>query len=587
MCNMTNPSNCTQCATGFVLQGGVCQACASYCANCKTPTQCNSLLNSIGYVLISISQTSNTLAACDPGCVTCLPSNPSICSVCATGYYLVSSSSNCLVCTAASQCATCSPATPSTCLSCNPGFFLNTLNACVQCQYPCTACGQQNANSCTACAIGYALSNNTCIYIGNSNDTQVMYCANAFVVNNTITCTLCLQGYTFTSSGCAPCSLGCLVCNANNLISCVKCAPGYFLNPSSFTCNLCQSTGCTKCTLQGCTACAPGFILNQFFICQLNCLPPCAACTFNSLICFTCLLGYSLVNGHCISNISCNSNANCLACPYGYSLVINNVNSKINQTCAQCTATICARCSPTNLSQCLSCPMGYYLNSSQAACDSCSTGCAICLSSMLCTTCSVGYVPLQSGTLLGNINSGIVNCTACAFPCASCTGSPTTCTTCPTGFTINGAVCMSNFNYQVLTVLSVNLTQFQPNYISFLNQIANAAGVGVQNIVVLSISSGSINILTRITSNFPPGSSNAVNAQNSINNLLSSGTVGNMAVSTFSITTNGGSNDNGDNNGGGLSTTTIIILATVIPIGTLRIYTLIKSSSEPLSSSTV
>ena len=194
----------------------------------------------------------------------------------------------------------------------------------------------------------------------------------------------------------------------------------------------------------------------------------------------------------------------------------------------------------------------------------------------------MGYVPQQSGTLLGNINSGVVNCTACASPCASCAGSPTTCTSCPNGYTISGGVCISNFNYQVLTVLGVNLTQFQPNYIIFLNQLAEAAGVSVQNLVIPSITTGSVNLLARITSNFPPGSSNAINSQNSINSLLSSGNVGNMAVASFSVTTNGGSNDNGNNGGGGLSTTTIIILATVIPIGTLRTYPSIQSSSAPL-----
>jgi hypothetical protein len=52
-----------------------------------------------------------------------------------------------------------------------------------------------------------------------------------------------------------------------------------------------------------------------------------------------------------------------LACPEGYSHVINNSKNKINQTCVPCTPSStsdypCARCNPENLTQCLSCPQG-------------------------------------------------------------------------------------------------------------------------------------------------------------------------------------------------------------------------------------
>jgi hypothetical protein len=87
------------------------------------------------------------------------------------------------------------------------------------------------------------------------------------------------------------------------------------------------------------------------------------------------------------------------------------------------------------------------------------------------------------------------------------------------------------------------------------------------------IASGSITIVTKMTSFNAPNTPAALASQQSLNNfVVAGGTIANMGVASAHLTTNGGSNDN--NNGGGssgLPTSTIIILATVIPIGTLLI----------------
>ena len=128
---------------------------------------------------------------------------------------------------------------------------------------------------------------------------------------------------------------------------------------------------------------------------------------------------------------------------------------------------------------------------------------------------------------------------------------------------------MSNFNYVVNAVFGVTLATFQANYLSFLKQIASSAGVGVRNVLVKSINSGSVVVNMQITSFSAPGSATAIANQNNLNNLLASGNIAGMPVSSFTLTTNGGTNTPTDTGSSGLSTTTIIILAVCIPGGVL------------------
>jgi hypothetical protein len=110
-----------------------------------------------------------------------------------------------------------------------------------------------------------------------------------------------------------------------------------------------------------------------------------------------------------------------------------------------------------------------------------------------------------------------------------------------------------------------------------LNQISQAAGVGISDILVLSITSGSVTVNMKINSYAPPGTDIAIQTQNSLNALMQSGNVGNMAVTSSSVSTNGGSNDdnNNDNNNDGNndnstaddgSNTVLIVLAILLPL---------------------
>ena len=160
-----------------------------------------------------------------------------------------------------------------------------------------------------------------------------------------------------------------------------------------------------------------------------------------------------------------------------------NTNTRLSQNCTQCNVnSSCARCNVSNTAQCYSCMMGWYLNGS--VCDKCNSSCASCLSSSMCTTCASGYVAVQSGGVSGNMASGLLNCTLCQSPCVTCIGSSSTCTSCESGFSLKGSICISNFNYQIDIVFNVTLPQFENNYLSFINQVASAAGTSVQNILV-------------------------------------------------------------------------------------------------------
>ena len=121
-------------------------------------------------------------------------------------------------------------------------------------------------------------------------------------------------------------------------------------------------------------------------------------------------------------------------------------------------------------------------------------------------------------------------------------------------------------------VFDVTLEDFQQNYFSYISQLAAAAQVSVQNILVQSISNGSVTVNTLVNANYAPSSNQASTVNQNINNLFTSNNVAGMAVTSYSVTTNGGSIPVPS---GGLPTSTIIILAVCIPVGTLRTFLII------------
>lgn len=137
-------------------------------------------------------------------------------------------------------------------------------------------------------------------------------CALGFVqLQGTMNCTACLNS--------------CPICDVNDINSCIDCGPGRYKDITSM-CLGCPS-GCESCTSETlCTGCLLGYSLVNS-LCISNVGFPCATTGPNSH-CSKCFKGYILNGTNCILDISCNSQLNCISCPYGYYL--------FNFTCLFC-----------------------------------------------------------------------------------------------------------------------------------------------------------------------------------------------------------------------------------------------------------
>jgi hypothetical protein len=193
-----------------------------------------------------------------------------------------------------------------------------------------------------------------------------------------------------------------------------------------------------------------------------------------------------------------------------------------------------------------------------------------CTSTSICLACGYGYILYLPASLTPNAVQPAL-CITCIQPCALCTSNPATCTSCVSGYTLQGTQCVSVFNFQAFVMLGATASTFNQNYQPFLQTIATNMNVAVNQITMLSITYGSVNVTFQVTTTATPGSSASISQQQSLQSTLGqNGNIAGMPITSSSIITNGGSNDN--NNSSGLSQTTIIILATVIPIGTLRTF---------------
>lgn len=589
VCNATAPKQCITCSAGFFNVNGTCQSCPSFCASCSSATLCLTLVNPIGFVLMTVNGAS-VLAACDPGCIKCSVSDPAYCTSAADGYYITGGVST--PCTLASNCQTCSQTTPAQCLTCFPGAFLNGNNVCVACSSPCLTClGLTQLSACTSCPAGYNLNNNQCqLPSASSSNTPSCdpNCANCVITtaaNGTVTatCKLCLAGLVLSSGNCVPCLAGCNVCSSTSFGTCLSCAQGNYLN--TLEGNICTpcSSGCFVCNDLGCLACSNGYFLTENFECQQSCLLPCATCSpSNPALCTSCVAGYSFNSKglqNCVPQTGCSKTGNCTVCPFNYKLIFTNTPTNKNQTCLACNAqSNCARCTSGNVSVCTSCLSGSYLNPS-GVCVSCTAGCSSCLGKSICLICATGYIAQKAAAITTTKSAGasaavastsaqVVNCVACKSPCLTCTNAPSTCLTCISGYSYQGNQCVTNFNFGVQVVLGATSTVFYQNYLAFLKQIANSIGQSIDVLTVGSLKFGSSTVNLKVSTTAAPGSSAAMQQQNQIQGAVT-GSIANMPVTKSSVTSTA-PNTPASSTDSGLSQTTIIILATVIPIGTLR-----------------
>jgi len=239
---------------------------------------------------------------------------------------------------------------------------------------------------CTSCVNGYSLQNGNCLAC---LDLNALTCLPTNL-NYSITCS---PGYTTASSAsavstggfCLPCSANCLKCDFNGPYNCdaFQCTLGFVQLLGTTNCTACLNS-CPVCdnnNLNLCIDCGPRRYKDNTSQCSA-CPATCATCT-SETICTACLVGYSLANGICTSNL-------------GYPCAVTGVNAE----CTQCfegyrlNGTVCAiDLSCNNISACITCPYEYYLfNSTCLICPELTRHCLTCDSyEGNCVLCKKGY----------------------------------------------------------------------------------------------------------------------------------------------------------------------------------------------------
>lgn len=172
-----------------------------------------------------------------------------------------------------------------------------------------------------------------------------------------------------------------------------------------------------------------------------------------------------------------------------------------------------------------------------ATCTACPTGCATCNSPSNCLTCSSSY------TLQVQAISTQSKCVQCASPCSQCITNANTCTACISGYSLNGWMCVSNFNFGFQLTLGTTLASFYSNYANFLDSLAQIMGASnINQITMTNIQQGSVITTGTFSTNSESNSNSANNMYNSLtNNLVSGNSIGGMPIQSSEITVNGGS----------------------------------------------
>lgn len=110
----------------------------------------------------------------------------------------------------------------------------------------------------------------------------------------------------------------------------------------------------------------------------------------------------------------CSSPSNCSYCYSGYTLS-SGICIQYNNT-----DLLCGRWNPSNISQCVSCKIGW-LNNITMSCQSCAQHCIICTSSSQCSFCSYGY-GFVGLTCQKCLQQGCFNCDDDVSKCLYCMG---------------------------------------------------------------------------------------------------------------------------------------------------------------------
>jgi hypothetical protein len=417
------------------------KACPSSCSECSSQTTCSSCKT--GYFLNS---STNFCDSCYNTCSTCLALGDSTdhkCTNCKTNYFLKDLTYSCYLSTAtisqyyfdtslnkfkqcSSDCAVCTSA--SECNTCNAGYVLKSDKTCTQgaqpavagCYSSCGSCstlGTVDDHRCNTCRVGYYYKENT---------------------KNCFEETAFIQGYYLDTSLklFTKCLDGCSFCK--NKISCDTCLSTHQLNTITKQCDRICFSSCKTCNELGtstdhkCFSCKDdfyykdqtkncypgsqylyGYYLNKFSKIFSKCPDNCAACQdssttdSSSVTCSTCLDGFYF-----------DENKKCVSC-YPTCKYCTGAGTQNDQKCLSCKKETDIMLN----SNCYEAPQNFYfLNSLTKTYFQCETYCDGCQADIekYCTTCKVNNVVMFNNNCISNCPAeykpdNVSICRPCSF----------------------------------------------------------------------------------------------------------------------------------------------------------------------------
>ncbi len=463
-CATCDASGCLTCPAGYwkdTADGNKCKAGPANCATATATEACTTCKT--GYQKFY----DTPCPACEAGCAQCsvaLSSGTGKCSKCLPGYH-GPTNGVCTKCGSDAQCNSCSDAT--TCNGCKTGFVLNGAT-CSQCPNGCNVCNVADLGTSTcngACKDGYYKDkDNKCQPC--STTANVATCAEppkdstgAYISGSTTQIKTCVAG-SYASDVCTSAISGCKTFLSPN--KCKECVDGYYLD--NYVCTACTSP-CAKCTKSStgtvtCSLCQAGYYYDTATSSCKNCIDGCAVCTTGTS-CTTCKPKYYATGSTCTAcganqgPLDCNCPANyfwdktstdCSKCPDGCSVCSTSDTcttcfSNFYMDNGVCKAALGNNCDTAHpMGTCRTCIASAYYRATDNTCNDCSIipNCLTCDSNTKCTTCATGYF----------VDGG--NCTACPTNLTNCDAcsSATLCDQCKTGYywnttTLKCDACMS------------------------------------------------------------------------------------------------------------------------------------------------
>ncbi|KAL4449624.1 hypothetical protein ABPG74_007447 [Tetrahymena malaccensis] len=321
---------------------------------------------------------------------------------------------------------------PSQC-ECQPGYYDDGANQiCQQCPYNCQQCQIQGSKViCTAC---------------NTNGTfrqndQMCSCSSGYYDSGQLTCSQCEKGCSScdqTGKCQNNCPQNCIFCDSPTV--CTRCKPlTYLVNQQCQT--QCNSNQYADDSQQICVPC-PNF---------------CDKCSLDPKKCQQCASNFVLYQDTCMSS-----------CPDGSYKDSNNICQSCQQNCSQCDSSIiCKQCKDGfylyQNQQCLAnCPDGYY-NDSNNNCKQCQSNCIQCNSTGICSKCQDGFYSYLNQQCLKNCPNNYYpeeqskTCQKCIINCDKCSSS-NQCNQCVQNFyLINDSQCLSDCPQQYYKDSSKNI----------------------------------------------------------------------------------------------------------------------------------